>query len=64
MLRAPDHGILIIVSPAPPDKSVLPAANALASILRNDGLQARVSTAFVGTKALAGNHLIIMIYAK
>lgn len=64
-LRGPSRGILILVSPAAPDKMALPAAKALASMLHDDdGLEVAVSQAFVGPNPPIDNRLKIAVYTK
>jgi hypothetical protein len=62
--RSPDEGILIVVSPAAPDPTVKPAADLLASMLHDEGLQARVSTAFSSPQPPADNRLKVYVYTK
>jgi hypothetical protein len=63
-LRAPGQGILVLVSPAAPDQTVLPAAQALVEALRNAGLQAEMSQAFVGPEPPVDNRIRIVVYSK
>lgn len=63
-LRAPARGILVLVSPAAPDRTVLPAAQALMSMLRSDGLDVGLSQAFVGPQPPADDRVRIIVYVK
>jgi len=63
-LRAPGQGILILVSPAAPDQTVLPAAKALVGALRSEGLQAELSQAFVGPEPPVDNRIRVVVYSK
>lgn len=63
-LRAPSQGILILVSPAAPDQTVLPAAKALLDALRSEGLQADLSQAYVGPEPPIDNRIRIVVYSK
>jgi hypothetical protein len=64
LFRSPQRGLLILVSPAAPDPTVKPAADMLASELRNEGMQAVVSTAFSGPQPAPDNHLRVFVYMK
>lgn len=63
-LRTPGQGILILVSPAAPDQTVLPAAKALLDALRSEGLQADLSQAYVGPEPPVDNRIRIVVYSK
>jgi hypothetical protein len=63
-LRAPGQGILLLVSPAAPDQTVLPAAKALLDALRSEGLQADLSQAYVGPEPPIDNRIRIVVYSK
>jgi len=63
-LQAPDHGILVVVSPAAPDERALSAGQRLVSMLEDDGLQARLSTAFIGRSPPLDNRIRITVYVK
>ena len=63
-LRAPGQGILLLVSPAAPDQTVLPAAKALLDALRSEGLQADLSQAYVGPEPPIDNRIMIVVYSK
>lgn len=63
-LRAPANGILVVVSPAAPDPTVLPSAKTLVDLLRNYGLQVELSQAFVGPSPPIDNRLKVVVYAK
>jgi len=63
-LRAPSQGILVLVSPAAPDQTALPAAKALVDALRSEGLQADLSQAFVGPEPPADNRIRVVVYSK
>jgi hypothetical protein len=63
-LRAPANGILIVVSPAAPDPTVLPSAKTLLDSLRHDGLHVELSLAFVGPFPPVDNRIKVVVYAK
>jgi hypothetical protein len=63
-LRAPGQGILVLVSPAAPDQTVLPAAKELVDALRSEGLQADLSQAFVGPEPPVDNRIRVVVYSK
>jgi hypothetical protein len=63
-LRGPGQGILVLVSPAAPDQTVLPAAKVLVDALRNEGLQAELSQAFVGPEPPVDNRIRVVVYSK
>jgi hypothetical protein len=63
-LEQPARGILLVVSPAAPDKTVLPAAQMLTSMLRDDGFQVELSQSFVGPNPPADNRIKIAVYTK
>jgi hypothetical protein len=63
-LRAPDKGILILISPVAPDKSVLPAAQVLVSMLLEYGLAARLSQGYVGSSPPLDNRIKVVVYVK
>ncbi len=63
-LRAPANGILVVVSPAAPDPTVLPTAKTLVDVLRNDGLQVELSLAFVGPSPPIDTRVKVVVYAK
>lgn len=58
------EGILVLVSPAAPDKTVLPAAEGLASMLRDDGLEVNMSQSFVGPFPPVDDRLKVIVYVK
>jgi len=63
-LRAPMTGILVLVSPNAPDKTVLPTAKMLVSLLKGDNLEVELSTAFVGPSSPVDNRVKIVVYSK
>lgn len=63
-LRGPSQGILLVVSPAAPDQTVLPAAKALLAALRSEGLQADLSQAYVGPAPPMDSRISIVVYSK
>jgi hypothetical protein len=62
--RAPEQGILIVVSPTATNSATRQAADSLASVLRDDGLRARVSTAFASPRPPSDDHLRVVLYSR
>jgi len=63
-LEAPLRGILVLVSPRAPDKTTLPMAKTLVSLLQNDDLEVELSTAFIGPFPPIDNRVRIIVYSK
>jgi hypothetical protein len=63
-MRVPTRGIVVLISPAAPDKTVLLVGKTLVSMLEEYGMEAELSQTFVGPYPPISDRINVIVYTK